>query len=411
MIKAAVAALVAFLLAPAVCRAQARAWRCSDPRIGVSLWSGEVVRGTQMRFAPDGSLWVLELRGRLLRLVETEHGVVSTVVLELKDLAFSTSEQMGATSFVFASDFDGRSGTMYLSHNWDGKDGRRLGGVSRAVLDKDRSPRVERVYGPIPSAISHQVDRLVFDGDDLLLSVGDMWQPSLSQSDDDPHGKVLRFSNAAKADSKQTTLSHQIEAKGLRSPFALGRRASDGLVIIGNNGPSSNDALYVLRKGANYGWGLAEGQEPPDVPFYLWPRTVSPDAVCFYEPGKEARYAWPGEYHGNLLVGLFGLVGGAGPEKREGRGELERGRQVLRLELTGAGASARVGKASVLLTYVGSGYECPLDLAVGPRGDLFLMTFSMDRQGSGTSKIYRLRAERAGEAMRDWIHSSGPTRF
>jgi hypothetical protein len=168
------------------CLAQRLPWRCVDPRISVSLWSAEPVQGTQMRFAPDGTMWVLELRGRLLRLVEAVNGVNATLVYDLREQAQSADAEMGATSFVFDPDFDGVSGTIYLAHNWDALEGRR-GGVTRLTIEHLAVTRQALIFGPIASAGAHQVDRLLFDDHDLLLTVGDIWQPFLAQRNDSPH--------------------------------------------------------------------------------------------------------------------------------------------------------------------------------------------------------------------------------
>jgi len=364
--------------------AQTNAWQCTDERMKLTLWSADVVRGTQMLWARDGSLWVIELRGRLLKLVETERGVRASEVFSLGALAHSADPEMGATSLAFGPDFDGTTGTIYLAHNWDEADGRRVGGISRVVLSQAGAPQANLILGPIPSAGAHQVDRLILDDKgELLVSVGDVWQPRLAQADDNPAGKVLRLRpNVATVNEAD----HHVEAKGLRSPFAFGRRLSDGLIVIGNNGPEGDDALYVLKTGANFGWGAASGAKH-DPPLYLWHRTVSPDDVCFYEASAEAPHRWPKEYDGNLFVALFHQIPAATRDD-----PLQLGRQVLRFRLSGEGSAVRVEGVEVLITHKMRSSECPLDLAVSPEGDLFLMTFDVDPHASGASMIYRVRA-------------------
>lgn len=365
------------------------AWESADPRITVSLWDSSVRQGTQIRCSPDGSLWVLELRGRLLRLSPSKSSVTAETILLLGAQAESADPECGATGFDFGQDFDGRSGTIYVTHNWDDEDGSRLGGMSLVRLRNSVVVDRRLIFGPIISAGAHQVDRVVCQGGVLWLSVGDVWNPALSQRDG-PYGKVLRFSEAeVVSGSAQPTRI----VKGLRSPFGLGRRESDGLMIVANNGENSDDGLYVVTQGANFGWGADQGAAA-DSPLHVWRKTVCPTSICFYEPAKGAGAAhpWPREFLGNLLVPCFGSTEGGGPDRRPNRAPPERGRQVYRFELESLGAETRVTKVSVLLSYNGSGFEAPVDLACDSDGDVYLLTLNVDPAGPFTSKIYRMRA-------------------
>src|SRR5439155_7213881 len=149
---------------PLPCAGDEIAWGCEDSRVAVSLWNAELKRANQSRFAPDGSLWAVELRGRLRRLTDSRHGVGALTKYEFGKFAQSSDPQMGATSLLLAPDFDGESGTIYVAHNWDEHDG-RFGAVTRVVLSKSKPLRAEFAFGPIESAGAHQVDRLAFDGD------------------------------------------------------------------------------------------------------------------------------------------------------------------------------------------------------------------------------------------------------
>jgi len=116
--------------------------------------------------------------------------------------------------------------------------------------------------------------------------------------------------------------------------------------------------------------------------------------MCFYPTRANAlpaKFTWPREYDGNLFVALFGQAEGLGPEARAGRGELERGRQVVRCVLEGSSDRLRVTAASVFLSYEGEDSECPVDLAVSPTGDMYLLTFPVPPSKTLLSKIYRIR--------------------
>jgi hypothetical protein len=165
--------LVSRAILPSIALAEEHDWRCTDSRARITLWNADAIAGTQMRFAPDGSLWVIELRGNLKRLVETDIGIEAKTVLDLGKLARSSDPQMGATSFVFAPEFDGRNGRVFIAHNWDESDGERKGAISSATLHDGQSNTVHTVFGPIASSGAHQLDRLIMpDAQTVLATCG-----------------------------------------------------------------------------------------------------------------------------------------------------------------------------------------------------------------------------------------------
>jgi len=366
-----------------IARAEEPEWKCADSRIHATLWSANVIRDTQMHFAPDGSLWVIELRGKLKRLVETKVGVEATTILDLGQLANSYDPELGATSLALDPDFNGKTGTLYIAHNWDTVDA-RVGAVSRITLSESKSPHVTMIYGPIPSAGAHQVDRILLDQrEEMLLTTGDAWHPAWAQQDDDPHGKILRLTGFDQAKSADDT-KYTVLAKGLRNPFALARRAKDQLLVVANNGPEVDDGLFVVKPKANYGWGASHDKEGIDAPLYRWKLPVSPDGLCFYElpPKTVHEHAWPSEYLGDLFIATFG------PTQRPTMDPLERVRQVLRFEIDTHDGSATLRRASAFITPSPGVHGCPLDLTVGPEGDLFMLTYGGT---TGSGSIYRLR--------------------
>lgn len=110
----------------------------------------------------------------------------------------------------------------------------------------------------------------------LYMAVGDGEAPGL-QSDgpqllSTPHGKILRI-NPVRVEERNGAYGipdgnpfvnkrgvlGEIWAYGLRNPHRFGWDAASGLMYISHIGEAQLDAVFIGRKGANYGWNNWEG--------------------------------------------------------------------------------------------------------------------------------------------------------
>ncbi|MEC7564613.1 MAG: PQQ-dependent sugar dehydrogenase, partial [Planctomycetota bacterium] len=94
-------------------------------------------------------------------------------------------------------------------------------------------------------------------------------------------------------------------AYGLRNPWRMTTDPNTGNIWIGNNGQDQWEQIYLLERGANYGWSVYEGGHA----FYLT-RMLGPDPLTkpiFDHPHSEARSLTGGiVYHGSRYPDLNG---------------------------------------------------------------------------------------------------------
>ena len=94
-------------------------------------------------------------------------------------------------------------------------------------------------------------------------------------------------------------------AYGLRNPWRMATDAVTGQIWIGNNGQDLWEQVYLVEKGANWGWSVYEGSQP----FYL-ERQLGPDPhtkPTFEHHHSEARSLTGGiVYHGKKYPELQG---------------------------------------------------------------------------------------------------------
>lgn len=94
-------------------------------------------------------------------------------------------------------------------------------------------------------------------------------------------------------------------AYGLRNPWRITCDPSTGHIWVGNNGQDLWEQVYLLQRGANYGWSRFEGSHP-----FATDRTPGPDPVSpptFEHSHAESRSLTGGVvYHGDRFPELRG---------------------------------------------------------------------------------------------------------
>ena len=92
---------------------------------------------------------------------------------------------------------------------------------------------------------------------------------------------------------------------GLRNPWRLSVDRETGNVWVGNNGQDLWESVYLIKKGANFGWSIAEGSHPFRHQRPAGPDPISPPAA--EHSHGEARSLTGGRvYRGTRLPELVG---------------------------------------------------------------------------------------------------------
>ena len=97
----------------------------------------------------------------------------------------------------------------------------------------------------------------------------------------------------------------ELWAYGLRNPWRLSFDRESGQLWVGNNGQDLWEQVYLIRKGANYGWSVSEGSHAFRRQRQAGPDPISPPAA--EHPHSEARSLTGGRvYRGTRLPDLVG---------------------------------------------------------------------------------------------------------
>lgn len=97
----------------------------------------------------------------------------------------------------------------------------------------------------------------------------------------------------------------EIWAYGLRNPWRLTFDRESGQLWAGQNGQDLWEQVYLIKKGANYGWSLTEGSHVFNAQRKAGPDPISPPIA--EHPHSEARSLTGGQvYRGKRLLELVG---------------------------------------------------------------------------------------------------------
>jgi mono/diheme cytochrome c family protein len=168
----------------------------------------------------------------------------------------------------------------------------------------------------------HDGGDLAFGNDGYLyVSSGDGSSGSdanlTGQTLDDLLGAVLRIdvdqpdpgrNYGAPKDNPFVSRPHarpELWAYGLRNPWRLSYDRQSGQLWVGQNGQDLWEQVYLIKKGANYGWSLTEGSHIFHAQRQAGPDPISPPTA--EHPHSEARSITGGSvYRGTRLPELVG---------------------------------------------------------------------------------------------------------
>jgi glucose/arabinose dehydrogenase len=145
----------------------------------------------------------------------------------------------------------------------------------------------------------------------------------------------------------------EVFASGFRNPYGIGFDQQGRLWVTDNGAdePVSSDELNLVEQGAHYGYpevfGMPPAGSPTRAPVALFGDHNSTNGLAVYTGTQ-----FPKAYHGGLFVAMWG----SSFDDAVGRA---------------VGFVTPAGKVSVLAT----GLNRPLDVAMGPEGDLWVADF------------------------------------
>ena len=321
-----------------------------------------------MAFAPDGRLFVTE-RGGTVRVIKNGE-LLTTPFVDLSSKLDTTGER-GLLGIAFDPDFSKNQYVyVYYTQKATGTAApHNL--VARFTANEDAaSASSETTILQLPDlgGVIHNGGAIHFGNDDkLYVAVGDNSRRDAAQSLDNLYGKMLRINKNGTVPKdnpfyKQTTsINKAIWARGLRNPFTFAVQPGNknALVYINDVGENTWEEIDKGRAGANYGWPLYEGvaNNPSyDDPIFAYGHGSSETTGCsiaggaFYNPKSGASTPFPAKYEGDYFFADWcsGWIRDYDPVTN-----------------TVEGFKASSGFLA----------EGPVDLQVGPEGDLYFLAY------------------------------------
>lgn len=247
---------------------------------------------------PDGRFLVTERPGRL-RMVGPD-GAVSAPLAGVPEVF--ASGQGGLLDVAVPPDF-ATTGEVWLTYAKPVQGG-SVTAVARGVLAVDGTALegVEDLFlqSPVVDSDGHYGSRIVFDGGDVLVTLGErQGYAALAQDPAATFGKVVRMARDGTG-AAVLTLGH-------RNPQGAALDGQGRLWTV-EHGPRGGDELNLIVAGANYGWpvvsygenysgrpvgeGIARAEGFVE-PVYYWDPVIAPGGMVFY--GGAAFAGWEGD--------------------------------------------------------------------------------------------------------------------
>lgn len=284
-----------------------------------SVLVGNLTLPTVMEVAPDGRIFVAEKFGTI-RVIKNG----SVLPTPFATLNVDANGERGLIGLVLDPNFQS-NGYIYTYHTVPSSEGGPFNRISRFTADGDVAASGSRVtlldLDPLGSVSIHNGGAMHFGPDGkLYVATGDAANPLNSQNLGNRHGKILRFnpdgtipsdnpSSILGISGTTTGVNRAIWAAGLRNPFTFAFQPGTGAMFINDVGGDDFEEINFGQAGANYGWPITEGFQPPGVngisyPIYSYSNAggAAISGGVFYNP---LVMSFPSQYAGDYFFGDF----------------------------------------------------------------------------------------------------------
>ena len=299
----------------------------------------------EMRFLPDGRIFVTERPGRV-RVIE-DGQLRPEPVATIPDVA--PIGEGGLLGMALHPDF-ANNHWIYVYYTYPSG-----GGVANKVVryTETNNTLVDPVVilDGIPGA-------QIPDGK-LYITAGDASQPDLAQDTNALAGKILRVNDDGSIPPDNPFPGSPVYSYGHRNPEGLAWQPGTNALYATEHGPSAHDEVNLIQPGANYGWPIMQGNEGPNNGYTLpviesGSDTWAPSGATFVQGSTFPQWT------GSLLYASL------------------RGTTLWRLDIPGGGNPPN------LEAIISGDYGRLRNVVEGPDGYLYILTSNRDGRGNPT---------------------------
>jgi glucose/arabinose dehydrogenase len=227
----------------------------------------------------DGRIFFNELRTGKIRIIQNG----TLLPAPFATVAVSTNGENGLIGLTFDPDYES-NGFVYIFHTHPNPFRNR---VVRFTEVNNIGTGKAVIIDNLPAASIHIGGNIGFGPDrKLYLTIGDVSNPTNSQSLDNPAGKILRYNSDGSIPQNNPFPDSPIFALGLRNSFDFAFHPITGVIYATENGPDCDDEINRIIEGDNYGWRPSYPCGDKDTrfigPILRFPETIVPTGITFY---------------------------------------------------------------------------------------------------------------------------------
>lgn len=213
-------------------------------------------------FLPDGNMLVTERKGTV-RLVEKNGNLRESPVATIPNV--KEMGEGGLLGITLHPQFNSNK-LVYLYYTYGASGNNTLNRVVRMKYNNGQLVEEQTIVDEIPGASNHNGGRIKFGPDNYLyITTGDAQEPSRSQDNNSPAGKILRVTDQGKA-APGNPFNNLVYSWGHRNPQGIAWDQS-GKLWESEHGPSGgslgtgNDEVNLITSGGNFGWPEIQGDQ------------------------------------------------------------------------------------------------------------------------------------------------------
>ena len=231
-----------------------------------TLEEREVINGLdvpwEIKWGPDNFLWVTEREGIVSR-IDVETGE-KHIILDIQNDIWDSNEA-GLLGMEIHPEFNNGSPYIFLAYTYVSNGAKEKIVYYEYDFVSDQLVNEVVLLDGLDGNSTHVGCRLMaLDDLTMFITTGDAQNWNASQDIDELTGKTLRMSinmtdgTVGQALSDNPISGSLVWSWGHRNAQGLAM-SPDGTIYSSEHGPSNDDELNILNKGANYGWPNVQG--------------------------------------------------------------------------------------------------------------------------------------------------------